>query len=132
MADTPSKKVIMVIEDEPEVVGPYKEYLEVEGFQVEMITSGKVAMSRVERMLRSEEDIPSLIVLDLLLPDISGLAILEAVRKQPIFDTTFVLIFTNYRSESLKATTEEMHKVRYLSKADTSPVDLARIVKSSI
>ena len=132
MADTPSKKVIMVIEDEPEVVGTYKEYLEVEGFQVEMITSGKVAMSRVERMLRSEEDIPSLIVLDLLLPDISGLAILEAVRKQPIFDTTFVLIFTNYRSESLKATTEEMHKVRYLSKADTSPVDLARIVKSSI
>lgn len=126
------KKVIMVIEDEPEIVGPYREYLEVEGFQVEMITSGKVAMLRVEMMLRGEEDIPPLIVLDLLLPDISGLAILEAVRKRPIFDDTFVVIFTNYRSESLKATTEEMHKVRYLSKADTSPVDLARIIKGNV
>lgn len=130
--DSSKKKVIMVIEDEPEVVGPYREYLEVEGFQVEMITTGRVAMLRIERMIRGEEDVPPLIVLDLLLPDISGLAILEAVRKQPIFDNTFVLIFTNYRSEKLKAITEEMDKVRYLSKVDTSPVDLSRIVKSSI
>jgi len=46
MADfPPKKKVIMVIEDEPDVVGPYREYLEIEGFQVEMITSGSVAMA---------------------------------------------------------------------------------------
>jgi len=70
-------------------------------------------------------------VLDLLLPDISGLAILGNIRKQTIFDNTFIVIFTNYRSEDLKKTTEEMCKVRYLSKADTSPTDLTRIVKEN-
>ena len=126
-----NKKVIMVIDEEPEVVGSYKEFLEVEGFQVEMITSGKVAMLRMEGMVRGEEDISSLIVLDLLLPDISGLAILEAIRKQPVFDNTFVVIFTNYRSDTFKESTEKMPKVRYLSKADTSPADLTTIVKAN-
>lgn len=121
----------MVIEDEPEIVGPYREYLEVEGFQVEMITTGSVAMARIQRMLRGEEEVPPLIVLDLVLPDISGLAILEAIRKRQIFDNTFVVIFTNYRSENLKRTTEEMRKVKYLSKADTSPTDLTRIIKEN-
>ena len=121
----------MVIDEESEVVGSYKEFLEVEGFQVEMITSGKVAMLRMEGMVRGEEDISSLIVLDLLLPDISGLAILEAIRKQPVFDNTFVVIFTNYRSDTFKESTEKMHKVRYLSKADTSPADLTTIVKAN-
>jgi len=126
-----NKKVIMVIDEEPNVVGSYREFLEVEGFQVEMITSGKVAMLRIEGMVHGEEDISSLIVLDLLLPDISGLAVLEAIRKQPVFDNTFVVIFTNYRSDTFKESTEKMHKVRYLSKADTSPADLTSICKEN-
>jgi len=128
----PKKKVIMVIEDEPEIIGPYREYLEVEGFQVEMITTGSVAMSRIRRMLRGDEEIPQVIILDLLLLDISGLAILETIRKESAFDGTFVVIFTNYQSQNLKKTTEEIHRVKYLLKANTSPTDLVGIIKESI
>lgn len=132
MVNNDKKKIIMVVEDEPEVADLYREVLEVEGFEVEKILTGNIAISRIKHILNGGEDVPSVVVLDLLLPDISGLAILEAIRKEPAFDNTFVAIFTNYQSESLKNSVEQMPKVKYLSKVDTNPIQLVDIIKENL
>ena len=132
MSDSDKKKVIMVVEDEPEVADLYRELLETEGFEVEKILTGSVAMSRIKHMLSGGEEIPSVVVLDLILPDISGLAILQAIRKEPVFDNTFIAIFTNYQSESLKDSVEQMPKVKYLAKVDTKPTQLIDVIRENI
>jgi two-component system response regulator ResD len=66
---------IMVIEDDPTVSEVVTRYLEREGFEVEAITEGDVAL---ERALLEP---PDLMVLDLMLPGIDGLEICRRMRS---------------------------------------------------
>jgi DNA-binding response OmpR family regulator len=69
-------KKILVVDDEKKIIEIIKAYLEREGYQVTSASDGKTALSlaRVET--------PDLIILDLMLPEISGLEVCRAIRKQ--------------------------------------------------
>ena len=65
---------IVVIDDEPSVQDVVRAYLEKDGFQVFVAGNGADGLALAERMK------PALIVLDLMLPDISGEAICADIR----------------------------------------------------
>jgi DNA-binding response OmpR family regulator len=69
-------KKILVVDDEKKIVDIVKAYLEKEGYQVIVAYDGSSALE----MTRSHE--PDLIVLDLMLPEISGWDICRALRKK--------------------------------------------------
>lgn len=69
-------KKILVVDDEPKIVEVVRSYLENVGYPVIEAYSGKEALDKFYR------DNPSLIVLDLMLPDISGEEICKAIRKK--------------------------------------------------
>lgn len=65
---------VLVVEDTPEIVRLVQRSLMLEGYQVEIATDGRTALTTVR------DQPPDLIVLDLLLPDISGLEICRRIR----------------------------------------------------
>jgi DNA-binding response OmpR family regulator len=71
----PGKRTILVVDDEPHIVLGLRDALEFEGFRV--IAAGKghegIALARTEA--------PDAIILDLMLPDMNGYAVCEAVRR---------------------------------------------------
>jgi two-component system alkaline phosphatase synthesis response regulator PhoP len=67
---------ILVIDDEPNIVELTKLYLQQEGYQVEGVGNGGDALSKV---VTSK---PSLIVLDLMLPDMDGFEVCRQIRKK--------------------------------------------------
>ena len=67
---------ILVLDDEPKIVEVIKSYLESSGYEVYTATNGKQALAVFE------QNTVSLIVLDLMLPDISGEDICKAIRKK--------------------------------------------------
>ncbi len=67
---------ILVVDDEPNIVALAKLYLEQEGYQVEGVGNGNDALSRMNSIK------PSLIVLDLMLPDIDGFEVCREIRKK--------------------------------------------------
>lgn len=69
-------KKILVVDDEPKIVEVVRSYLENGGYSVIEAYSGKEALDRFNR------DNPSLIVLDLMLPDMSGEEICKTIRKK--------------------------------------------------
>jgi two-component system OmpR family response regulator len=69
-------KRILVVDDEKQIVDIVKAYLEREGYQVTDAYDGKSAISFVRR------DRPDLIVLDLMLPEISGWDVCRTLRKE--------------------------------------------------
>src|SRR4051812_1920889 len=67
---------ILVVDDEPSMLGYLKTLLEVESFRVMTATSGEEAV-----LLLQQAPLPDLILLDLLMPGIDGLQTLEQIRK---------------------------------------------------
>jgi two-component system, OmpR family, phosphate regulon response regulator PhoB len=71
--DTP---LILIVEDEKDVVTPMEIKLAMEGYQTRSALTGKSALTEVFR-----EPVPDLILLDIMLPDISGLDICMRIRE---------------------------------------------------
>jgi DNA-binding response OmpR family regulator len=72
--------LILIVEDEANIVQLDRLYLEREGFRVDVATDGKAALEAIERLR------PNLVVLDVMLPVMDGLAVCQALRaaKNPV------------------------------------------------
>jgi two-component system alkaline phosphatase synthesis response regulator PhoP len=68
--------LILVVDDEPKIVKQARDYLERGGFQVITAADGNMALSAARR------ERPDLIVLDLNLPEIDGLDVCRALRRE--------------------------------------------------
>ncbi|MBT2732978.1 response regulator transcription factor [Carnobacterium sp. ISL-102] len=66
---------ILIVDDEPKILDIVEAYLNVKKFQVFRASNGTEAMEKFELVQ------PNLIVLDLMLPDISGAVICQDIRK---------------------------------------------------
>jgi DNA-binding response OmpR family regulator len=71
----PGKK-ILVVDDERKLVEVVRSYLEHEGYEVYAAYDGKQALSLFEKIE------PSFVILDLMLPDVSGEEICMSIRKR--------------------------------------------------
>ncbi|HEY4189977.1 MAG TPA: response regulator transcription factor [Candidatus Limnocylindrales bacterium] len=67
---------ILVVDDDAKIVRLIRTYLEREGLRVVEALDGRTALAQVD-----EQD-PALVVLDLMLPEIDGLAVIRAVRDR--------------------------------------------------
>lgn len=67
---------ILVVDDDPKIVSLVKTYLEREGFRVVTAPDGRAALRAMQEVH------PRLIVLDLMLPGLDGLALMRTVRER--------------------------------------------------
>lgn len=65
---------ILIVEDEIELAGVVADYVAAAGYVAEIIDNGHAALARIER------ELPQLVVLDLMLPGLDGLALCRSVR----------------------------------------------------
>ena len=98
---------ILVVDDEPSIVELAKLYLEQEGYRVETAGNGRDAVASVK------SGSPSLVVLDLMLPDIDGLEVCRQVRKQ---SDVPILMLTARREDIDKILGLELGADDYLTK----------------
>lgn len=94
MVNTPPPTArILVVDDEPDIVALVVYHLAKAGFRVSSASTGPdaVALSRRER--------PSLVVLDLMLPGMSGFDVLEAIRNDATTKDVAVLMLTARKDE---------------------------------
>jgi DNA-binding response OmpR family regulator len=70
-----STQTILVVEDEQAIASFVAAYLRKDGFAVQMTASGREALSLVG------SDPPSLVILDLMLPDLDGMEVCRRIRE---------------------------------------------------
>src|SRR3990172_2738132 len=73
---TSNPKSILVVEDEQTIREVVRRYLERDGFEVREAADGRVALDAVE------DELPDLIVLDLMLPGVDGLTLTRQLRQR--------------------------------------------------
>jgi DNA-binding response OmpR family regulator len=84
------RATILVVEDEPDILEMVANALESEGHAVVRASNGMEAMERLDK------DDPDLVILDVMMPVISGLEILQSIRQK---GTTPVILLTALESE---------------------------------
>jgi len=67
---------LLVVDDEPEILGYLKRGLVFEGFRVSTAPDGETALAL------AEQDPPDLVILDVMLPGMDGIAVCEALRQR--------------------------------------------------
>ena len=71
-----SSELILLVDDEPSIIQLSRMYFEREGFRVHEVGDGEAALEAAVKLR------PALIVLDIMLPDMSGRAVLEKLRER--------------------------------------------------
>jgi DNA-binding response OmpR family regulator len=83
---TTSQKTVMIIEDEPDAAEMFAEMMRVNGFRVLKMFSSVPAIP----MLSKEK--PDVVILDIMMPDISGLEVLRYMRRETELATIPVIV----------------------------------------
>lgn len=103
-------KRVLVVEDEPDIAALIAYQLTREGFRVETASTGVEALSAVSR------EVPDLVVLDRMLPGISGDEVLETLRKEPATRSVPILVLTAKREQEDRIAGLELGADDYLTK----------------
>jgi two-component system phosphate regulon response regulator PhoB len=90
---SPSAERILVVDDEPEIVALVAYHLAKAGYRVATASTGEEALEAARR------DRPSLMVLDLMLPGLSGFEVLEQLRAEDATRDIAVLLLSARREE---------------------------------
>ncbi|MBI2278923.1 MAG: response regulator [Candidatus Brennerbacteria bacterium] len=121
MAET---KKILLVEDEPLLGNLLKQRLEKEGLEIVLARDGEEALARL-REIKTD-----LILLDIILPKISGFELLETLQADPQFEKAPVIIISNLGQESDVARGEALGAIEYFVKAKVSIEELVEHIKT--
>jgi CheY-like chemotaxis protein len=121
LPDEPSSDDVRVlfVEDDAAIAQMYRLRLELDGYQVEVAGDGEVALE----MARSSA--PDIIFLDLRLPKLDGLEVLETLRSDPLTKTVPVVILSSHSEKELVERGAKLGVLDHLIKSKTTPAQLA-------
>jgi CheY-like chemotaxis protein len=74
---TQTEKTVVVVEDEPDAAEMFAEMMRVNGFRVVKSYSSGPALGIITN------ELPDVVILDIMMPDISGLEVLRFMRREP-------------------------------------------------
>lgn len=111
-----TKKILVVDDDEP-TVRALKSILESSGYSVETAKNGQEVLNKLGKA------IPDLILLDIMMPKVDGLKLLQVLRESPVGIGIKVIVITALLISSL---IDELKKydVRFMRK----PVDIRQLL----
>ena len=117
------KPKVVVIEDDPAVQFMYRFKLEHEGFDVRTADNGKTGLEVIKDFK------PAVILLDLLMPVMSGTDMLRKLRETSWGSDVRVIILTNISKDEAPQELRFLHVDRYVVKAHTTPAEVVKIVQ---
>ena len=113
--------LVMVIEDEEAIATLLSYNLEKEGYKVIVVNNGLNAISEIER------NTPSVILLDWMLPEISGVEICKLIRSKPDIKTIPIIMLTAKGQEEDKIKGLGAGADDYVTKPFSVPELMARV-----
>jgi len=119
---TAKKPRIFVVDDEKELNNLYKERLEMEGYEVFSFYDGDQALEQVHLLK------PDLILLDIMMPTVSGSEVLELLKSNPATKEIPVIMLTALPGPEKKS--KEAGANDYMVKAESSLTDIVNKVNS--
>ncbi len=117
---------VLIVEDEEALRSPLTEAFETEGFKVFAVPTGE------EGLKIALQEHPEMIILDILLPAMSGLEVLRSLREDEWGKTAQVIMLTNVSDTDKIAEAMNDSAFEYLIKTDIKLQDLVKKVSDRL
>jgi len=118
------KKKILIVEDEKPLAHALELKMTREGYETTVASTGRTGL---EEASTGKYD---LILLDLILPEIDGFAILEALKEKKL--KPVIVVLSNLGQDEDRKKAEGFGVKNYLVKSNVPLADIVKVVKSSI
>jgi len=119
-------KKILIVEDDLLVADIYRNKFAGEGFRVETASDGQAGLDSLRRFQ------PDAMILDLMLPKISGVDLMKRVRADATFRELPIIVFSNTYLTSMIQEAWKAGATKCLSKTSCSPKQLLDIVRTAL
>lgn len=123
MENDTTKRKILIVEDEPMLSSILKARFEKEGFEVTQAKDGVEALSLLK------QNRYDLVLLDIILPKMSGFEVMESIKNDPNTNPTPIVIVSNLGQESDIQRGEMLGAIGYFIKARLSIEELVSKIK---
>lgn len=117
---------IAIIEDDQAISQMYRFKFEAEGYSVETAENGKLGLELTKSFK------PDIILLDLMMPEMTGDAMLEVLRQEPWGKDIKVIVLTNMGEQEVPAKVRELGVSDVILKANMTPRQVADLVKKQL
>lgn len=114
---------ILLVEDDDGLANVYQQRLEAEGFTVRRVPNGEDALAS------AIEFKPALILLDVMMPKVSGFDVLDILRNTPETANIKVIMLTALSQDSDKQKAEKMGVDDYLVKSQVVIADVVERIR---
>ena len=119
-------KKIVIIEDDQIVANIYRNKLAVDGFQVEIAGDGESGLELIKKLH------PDILLLDLMLPKISGVELLKKIRSEPDFREMPIIVFSSTYLSNVVQDAWKAGATKCLSKASCTPKQIIEVVRGAL
>ncbi len=117
---------IAIVEDDQAISQMYRFKFEADGFDVQTAENGKLGLELIESMA------PDIILLDLMMPEMTGDVMLEKLRAADWGKDLKVIILTNMGEQEIPAKVKALGVSAVVLKADMTPRQVADLVRTQL
>lgn len=117
-------KKVLIVEDEKDLAKIYNEVFSMDGFEVINAYDGKQGLQM------ALEQHPDVVLLDIMLPIMSGLEVLKTLKSDPLTNAIPVILLTNVSDEAVVTQGFQEQADGYIIKATESPTQIKEEVKT--
>ncbi|MDQ5963491.1 MAG: hypothetical protein QG629_573 [Patescibacteria group bacterium] len=117
---------VAIIEDDLAISQMYRIKFESEGYEVETASNGKLGLALCEEMK------PNIVLLDLMMPEMTGDEMLVKMRKTNWGKDIPVVILTNMGEQEAPDIVKKLAVRKFIVKAEMTPRQVAELVKTEL
>lgn len=114
---------ILIVEDDPLISRMYQKVFAFENLQVDVALNGE------EGLQKAKASLPTLIMLDIMMPKMNGLQVLEQLKLDPNTHNIPVVMLTNLAGTQDAETALSKGAIKYIIKSEYEPKQVVDMVK---
>jgi two-component system alkaline phosphatase synthesis response regulator PhoP len=115
------QRKILIADDEPDILEIISYNLNNEGYQIFTAKDGNEAIEKAKEVR------PDLIILDIMMPNKSGVDVCRILRSQPAFENTLIIFLTALNDDTTQITSLEIGADDYITKPVSPKVLISRV-----
>src|SRR3989338_3490113 len=118
-----NKHTVLIVDDDKFLLEMYKRKFESGGVDADVAVGAEEALSKLRG-----GSAPEVLILDIIMPGMNGLELLEVIRKEKLAPTSTVIMLTNESNEETISKAKSLGIQCYIVKATSIPTEVVEKV----